>query len=293
MLSQLYRRRKQRDDDELDVQYTDSQRGISVVLDSEGGGEDLKGDIKGLDGVEEDLTLPYDLYLKQAEYFIKKNLDKEALNRLNIALKLEPESLEVLSTRSKCNLKLGNWRAALEDAEDVLDKDTNFVKAVFCKSEALFNMCYFEYALLGYQKGHRLAPDNVGFNLGIIKCKKTIMGTLSEEAFDFSGPVGEKLKHYMDSLKTSEYRFEPLADVYQEEVSEHNNDTPSQPKIKGPKMKGSRMKPDYDFLRSLSSTLSPLETEEDGSAETLKICSLLDEGIEFLEGRAEFWTNVK
>ena len=67
---------------------------------------------------------------------------------------------------------------------------SNFVKAVFCKSEALFNMCYFEYALLGYQKGHRLAPDNEGFKLGIIKCKKTIMGTLSEEAFDFEFALG-------------------------------------------------------------------------------------------------------
>ena len=209
-------------------------------------------------------------------------------------MKLEPESLEVLSTRSKCNLKLGNWREALEDAEEVLDKDTNFVKAVFCKSEALFNMCYFEYALLGYQKGHRLAPDNEGFKLGIIKCKKTIMGTLSEEAFDFSGPVGEKLKHYMDSMKTSEYKFDPLDNEYEEEVTENKKDTLSQTKIKGQKkMKGSRMKADYDFLRNLSSTLSPLETEENGSAETLKMCSVLDEGIEFLEGRAEFWTNVK
>ena len=280
-----------KEDDELDTQYTDTQRGISVVLDSEGGGDDLKGDLKGLDGVEEELSLPYDLYLKQAEYFISKNLDKEALNRLTIALKLEPESLEVLSTRSKCNLKLGHWREALEDAEEVLEKDTNYVKAVYCKSEALFNLCYFEYALLGYQKGHRLAPDNEGFNLGIIKCKKTIMGTLSEEAFDFTGPVGEILKKHMNTMESSEYRYDPLCG---ESANDGKNYILSQIKTKGPKkLKGSRMKPDYDFLKCLSNVLSPLKNEENDSSETSKMCALVHDGIEFLEGRAEFWTNVK
>ena len=32
------------------------------------------GDIKGLDGTEDDLSLPFDLYLKQAEYFLTKDL---------------------------------------------------------------------------------------------------------------------------------------------------------------------------------------------------------------------------
>ena len=273
----------------------DKHRGISVVLDGEGGAGDLKGDIKGLDGTEEDLSLPFDLYLKQAEYFLTKGLDKEALNRLNIALRLEPGSLEVLSTRSKCNLKLGRFKAALEDAEDVLAKDTNFVKAVFCKSEALFNMCHFEYALLGYQKGHRLAPDNEGFNLGIIKCKKTITGTLSEEAFDFTGPVGDLLKQHMDEMETSEYKFEPLRDDSQDESEEdRNNHILKQIKSKGRnKMKGSRMKADYEFLKSLSSVLDPLEDNENGTSQTSEICQVVDDGIEFLEGRAEFWTNVK
>ena len=167
--------------------------------------------------------------------------------------------------------------------------------AVYCKSEALFNMCHFEYALLGYQKGHRLAPDNEGFNLGIIKCKKTIMGTLSEEAFDFSGPVGELLKQHMDEMETSEYKFEPLRDDTQDEREDvKNNHIQKQIKSKGRnKMKGSRMKADYDFLKSLSSVLDPLEDNAKGTSQTTEICQVVDDGIEFLERRAEFWTNVK
>lgn len=64
-----------------------------MVLDAEGGSGDLKGDIKrsGLGVCEEDDTIPYILYLKQAEHFLVKGLADKALNRLNIALRLEPE----------------------------------------------------------------------------------------------------------------------------------------------------------------------------------------------------------
>ena len=66
-----------------------------MVLDAEGGSGDLKGDIKrsGLGACEEDDTIPYILYLKQAEHFLVKGLAAKALNRLNIALRLEPECL--------------------------------------------------------------------------------------------------------------------------------------------------------------------------------------------------------
>ena len=66
-----------------------------MVLDAEGGSGDLKGDIKksGLDACEDDDTIPYSLYLKHAEYFLNKGLAVKALNRLNVALRLEPESI--------------------------------------------------------------------------------------------------------------------------------------------------------------------------------------------------------
>ena len=80
---------------EEETQYIDKQRGISVVLDTEGGSGDIKGDIKrsGLGACEEDTSIPYILYLKQAEHFLVKGLAAKALNRLNIALRLEPECL--------------------------------------------------------------------------------------------------------------------------------------------------------------------------------------------------------
>ena len=44
-------------------------------------------------------------------------------------------------------------KAALEDAEDVLYQDPEFVKAIFGKAESLFNICHFEHALLFYCRG--------------------------------------------------------------------------------------------------------------------------------------------
>lgn len=89
----MFLRRRLTCDAEEETQYIDKQRGISVVLDAEGGSGDLKGDIKrsGLGVCEDDDTIPYILYLKQAEHFLVKGLAAKALNRLNIALRLEPE----------------------------------------------------------------------------------------------------------------------------------------------------------------------------------------------------------
>ena len=79
------------DDEEA---YVDKQRGISVVLEGEGGAGDLKGDIQksGLYGCEEDESIPYLVFLKQAEYFMRVGLTLTALDRLNISIRLEPGS---------------------------------------------------------------------------------------------------------------------------------------------------------------------------------------------------------
>ena len=65
-------------------------------------------------------------------------------------------------------------------------RNPNNLKALFYKSEALYNLCNFEYALLGYLKGSRMAPDGEGFKLGHIKCKKTITNSLTNDVFDQS-----------------------------------------------------------------------------------------------------------
>ena len=71
---------------------------------------------------------------------------------------------------------------------------------MFCKSEALFNLCNFEYALLGYLKGSRLAPDWECFKLGHIKCKKAINNSLTPDTFKISGLEGELLVAFLNTF---------------------------------------------------------------------------------------------
>ena len=56
---------------------------------------EISGDMKksGLSGgCEEDDSIPYLVFLKQAEYFMRVGLNLTALDRLNISIRLEPGS---------------------------------------------------------------------------------------------------------------------------------------------------------------------------------------------------------
>ena len=57
------------------------------------------------------------------------------------------------ATRAKCLLLMGDWGLALESAEQVLEVDKNFVKAILVKAESLYNTCDFEHALIYYHRG--------------------------------------------------------------------------------------------------------------------------------------------
>ena len=67
------------------------------------------------------------------------------------------------------------------------------------------------------------------------------------------------------------------------------------------KLKNSRMRADYEFLKNLENILEPDEAEEtDDIAETEGILEtkegmrrIVQEAVTFLEERDEFWTNIK
>ena len=48
---------------------------------------------------------------------------------------------------------MGDWDLALESAEQVLEVDKNFVKAILVKAESLYNTCDFEHALIYCHRG--------------------------------------------------------------------------------------------------------------------------------------------
>ena len=45
------------------------------------------------------------------------------------------------------------WEEALEDAEEILEMDTDNVQAIFCRAESMFNLCKFENSLCAFYRG--------------------------------------------------------------------------------------------------------------------------------------------
>ena len=88
--------RKRIEEADEEETYVDKARGISVVLEAEGGSSDLKGDFKntGVGEFEDESTIPYVLYLKQAEHFLVKDLAFKALDKRNIGV----EALTVVTS---------------------------------------------------------------------------------------------------------------------------------------------------------------------------------------------------
>lgn len=58
-----------------------------------------------------------------------------------------------MATLARCHLVMGNWEYARMAAEIVLGVDKVFVKAIYAKAEALYNMCQFEHALVYFVRG--------------------------------------------------------------------------------------------------------------------------------------------
>ena len=69
---------------------------------------------------------------------------------------LQPATL----CKAKCHLAIGRWKTAIQAAEQVLVVDQINCKSLYIKAEALFNLCYFEHALLLFHRGQVRSSKN-------------------------------------------------------------------------------------------------------------------------------------
>ena len=58
----------------------------------------------------------------------------------------------VLYTTAKVHSLVGQWEEAMEYADRVLKAEVSHITALLIKSEALYNTCHFEHALLHFHK---------------------------------------------------------------------------------------------------------------------------------------------
>ena len=174
-------------DDE--TEYVDSARNISVVL----GSEDLVKDFieQGYSKSDDTGGPTSKTYHTEAIFQIKKKKMEKAMGTLAIAEQLsETLNFDILTTKAKTFLAMGDYRAALRTAETILCTKKNSLAAIKVKADSLFNLCDFEHSLVTYYKGKKLAPGNPIFEKGIDNCEETIKRLLNNKnVFDRVGTI--------------------------------------------------------------------------------------------------------
>ena len=159
-------RHRKKDLDE-EVEYVDNARNISVVLDS----GDLAKDFEshGLDaGVrQENNGTNSKMFHRLAKYYASKKEIKLAMDALEDAQRLaekekdKEKDYNMYETEAKLHLSTGNYLKALKCAEKVLWQEEFKASqtAIYVKSQALYNLCDFEHALIMFYKGRNNSKD--------------------------------------------------------------------------------------------------------------------------------------
>ena len=171
-----------------EVQYVDSARNISVVLDS----EDLSKDLEegGFDSGKRDKCAPNSkMFHRLAKYYASKKEPGLAMEALENAQKLldNDGNFDIMETEALLHLNMGNYIDALKSAEIILrqSKCKDSLVATYVKGQALFNICDFEHALIMFHKGIKLKPNSVTFTDGLRNCEDSIKRVLnSKSCFD-------------------------------------------------------------------------------------------------------------
>jgi suppressor of G2 allele of SKP1 len=78
---------------------------------------------------------------------------------------------EAYVNRSHTNMKLGNFEAAVQDADQALALDSKFIKGYLRKGIALFELEDFAPANEAFKQGLALEPDNTGLKTWVRKCE--------------------------------------------------------------------------------------------------------------------------
>ena len=78
---------------------------------------------------------------------------EKALVCINQALEMNRYSLAATLAKARCHLLLGNWKTAIRAAEEVLLVDPMNMRGLLVKAESLFNLCFFEHALVLFHRG--------------------------------------------------------------------------------------------------------------------------------------------
>ncbi|XP_070570630.1 outer dynein arm-docking complex subunit 4-like isoform X2 [Ptychodera flava] len=248
------------------------------------------------DGSEEQPKSSFSIYVAEGDVLYKQGEYKKALESYNTALEIEPTDKGCLVARSKCYLQLGDSQAALRDAEAALSEDKEFIKGLYQKAEALYQMGDFEMALVFYHRGHKLRTELEEFRLGIQKAQEAIDNSVGSPSKVKLENKGDLSFFYKQDEKQQKGKARPgytkpaAKQDDKNKQRERRKQQQSDKQLKTCKQLLGELYADKEYLeRLLNDTDLTSQDTESGKA----IYDLVSDGLNYLDTRTEFWRQQK
>ncbi|XP_063954060.1 outer dynein arm-docking complex subunit 4-like isoform X4 [Lytechinus pictus] len=237
------------------------------------------------------------IYMAEGDVLFKQGEYKKALHSYStaLALEIEPTDKNCLVARSKCYLQLGDSKQALKDAEAALSDDKNYIKGLFQKAEALYQMGDFEMALVFYHRGNKFRPELQEFRLGIQKAQEAIensIGSPSKVKLENKGDLSFFNKQ--DEVKSKK----PARMGYSKPMAKQQENKKKRPvkpdqtpaEKKTAKQLLGELYADKEYLDKLLRDEDLTRADTDSGN---RIYDLVNEGLQYLDTRTEFWRQQK
>ncbi|XP_002739664.1 outer dynein arm-docking complex subunit 4-like [Saccoglossus kowalevskii] len=246
------------------------------------------------DGSEELPRSSFSIYVAEGDVLFKQGEYKKALDSYNTALEIEPSDKGCLVARSKCYLQLGDSQAALRDAESALSEDKEFIKGLYQKAEALYQMGDFEMALVFYHRGHKLRTELEEFRLGIQKAQEAIDNSVGSPAKVKLENKGDLSFFYKQDEKQPKGKAKPgyskPAAKQDDRGKQKDRRQKSQTSDKTCKQLLGELYSDKEYLERLLKD-NDLTNQDTESGQ--KIYDLVNDGLHYLDTRTDFWRQQK
>ncbi len=136
----------------------------------------------------------------EANAFYKNHDFVKALASYTEAVKRNPKNSKYYSNRAACYIKLMSFQDALNDCEQALSIDENFLRAHQRLCNVQFLMKRYHKALTSYEKALKLFPEDAELKEGYYKCVSKI---------NESGDDEERLKQTMNDPEIQALMVDP------------------------------------------------------------------------------------
>uniref|UniRef100_A0A3Q2PDP8 Outer dynein arm-docking complex subunit 4 n=1 Tax=Fundulus heteroclitus TaxID=8078 RepID=A0A3Q2PDP8_FUNHE len=219
------------------------------------------------------------------EWKLRKGNYKQALSSFDAALDLAPTDKKCFVARSKCYMRMGQFKNALMDAEASLKEDASYPEALSQKADALYYMGEFEFALVFNHRGQKIRPQMEGFKIGIQKAEEAITNSVGN-------PSSAKLevKGDLSFLKEEEERVQPIA-VVQNLTKKAKRQTPEA--LKNEKTTKQLLGEFYLHKKFLEKLLQDEDLAKGVTKSGERVEDIIQSSITSLDNCADLWSQEK